>query len=60
MIKIGLAASALMALSVPFSANATSTTEGVRQAVCVTVEVLNPDGSGESTTRCTINSDGSR
>jgi hypothetical protein len=58
MIKFGVAASALMALSAPLCANTTTPVEGVRQAVCVTVEITNPDGSGESQTNCQTDSSG--
>ncbi len=58
MIKFGLAASALVALSAPLFANTITTTETVRHAVCVTVEVTNPDGSGSSQTNCETDSSG--
>lgn len=58
MIKFGVAASALMALSAPVFANAITTTDTVRHAVCVTVEITNPDGSGSSQTNCETDSSG--
>lgn len=58
MIKFGVAVSALMALSAPVAANAVAATENVRHAVCVTVEITNPDGSGESQTNCQTDSSG--
>jgi hypothetical protein len=58
MIKFGAAASALMVLSAPVLATTITTTEAVRRAVCITVEVTNPDGSGSSQTNCETDSSG--
>ncbi|MEA3008997.1 MAG: hypothetical protein QOJ91_689 [Sphingomonadales bacterium] len=60
MIKFGVAASALIALSAPVCASVIKTTEIVRHAVCVTIEVTNPDGSGSSDTHCETNSAGKK
>ncbi len=61
MIKFGAAACAVMALSAPVSANTSTistTTETVRQAVCVKVTIRNPDGSGSSEESCRTDSSG--
>ena len=58
MIKFGMAASALMALTAPVFANAPTTTESVSQAVCVKVTIRNPDGSGSSSEECQRDSSG--
>jgi hypothetical protein len=61
MIKLAVAASAFFVVATPVSANtAPTTTESVRQAVCVKVTIKNPDGSGESTEKCTISSSGAQ
>lgn len=58
MIKFRVAVSALVALSASVFANAVTAAENVRHAVCVTVEVTNPDGSGSSQTNCETDSSG--
>jgi hypothetical protein len=59
MITFAMAASAFMALTTPVSAETSpTTTETVRQAVCVKVTIRHPDGSGSSQENCTTDSGG--
>jgi len=60
MIKIAGVAATFVALALPASLSAATATENVRQAYCVTHEIINPDGSGESTTHCVTNSNGQK
>ncbi len=60
MIKLAAVASVFMALSVPVSVNASAQTVNVRQGICQTIEVINPDGSGDSVRTCHTYSDGSK